>query len=74
MTLLGPGRAFCELKAQKENVCKGIKVQLLDMISKLTYFPFSICKKWIRGKNLGDLTDSYRNHGAINNGGSINLF
>ena len=51
-----------------------ILVQLLDMISKLTYFPFSICKKWIRGKNLGDLTDSYGNHGAINNGGSINLF
>ena len=31
-------------------------------------------QKWIRNKNLGNLTDSYRNHGAIKNGGSINLF
>ena len=53
MTLLGPGRASCELKAQKKNVCKRIKVQLLDMISKLTYFPFSICKNGLGTTAIG---------------------
>ena len=53
MTLLGPGRASCELKAQKENVYKRIKVQLFDMISKLTYFPFSICKNGLGTTAIG---------------------